>query len=130
MDIRNIGYNVGEINITTALTDSTKTEIGTPDDFGKIMTIAESGGVARVNFNISTTAYSVVLGLNPGTNSIAVGGITSVSGSPVAITGSITLESSKMYATIGVTSLAASQSNVSAETSTKAATKTSAKTSK
>lgn len=113
MDIKNIGYNIGEINITATLTDSTKTEIGTPDDFKKIMTLAKSGGVARVNFKISTTAYSVVLGMNPGSDSIAVGGVTSVSGDPVAISGTITLESSKAYATIGVTALGGSSANSS-----------------
>lgn len=108
MDIKNIGYNIGEINIAATLTDSTKTEIGTPDDFKKIMTLAKSGGVARVNFKISTTAYSVVLGMNPGSDAIAVGGVTSISGDPVAISGTITLESTKAYATIGVTALGGS----------------------
>lgn len=109
MDIRNIGYNIGEVTISTALTDSTKTEIGTPTDFAKVLTLAESGGVIRLNFKISTTAYSVVVGVNPGATAIAVGGVTDVSGSPVAVTGTLTLESSKMYATIGVTSLGGNQ---------------------
>lgn len=105
MDIKNIGYNIGEVNISTALTDSTKTEIGTPADFAKVLTLAESGGVIRLNFKISTTAYSVVVGVNPGSSAISVGGVTDVAGSPVAVTGTLTLESSKMYATIGVTAL-------------------------
>lgn len=105
MDIRNIGYNIGEVNISATLTDSTKTEIGTAADFAKFLTLAESGGVVRLNFKISTVAYSVVVGVNPGATAIAVGGVTDVAGSPVAVTGSITLESSKMYATIGVTAL-------------------------
>lgn len=109
MDIRNIGYNIGEVTISTALTDSTKTEIGTPADFAKVLTLAQSGGVVRLNFKISTTAYSVVVGVNPGSTSIAVGGVTDVSGSPVAVTGTLTLESSKMYATIGVTALGSQQ---------------------
>ena len=105
MVIKNIGYNIGEVSISTALTDSTKTEIGTSADFAKVLTLAESGGVVRLNFKISTTAYSVVVGVNPGATAIAVGGVTDVAGSPVAVTGSLTLESSKMYATIGVTAL-------------------------
>ncbi len=113
MDIKNIGYNIGEVTISTALTDSTKTEIGTPDDFKKIMTIAKSGGVARLNFKISTTAYSVVLGLNPGSDVIAVGGVTSASGDPIAVSGTLSLETSKMYATIGVTALGGSSSKTS-----------------
>ena len=107
MVIKNIGYNIGEVNISTALTDSTKTEIGTSADFAKVLTLAESGGVIRLNFKISTIAYSVVVGVNPGATAIAVGGVTDVSGSPVAVTGTLTLESSKMYATIGVTALGA-----------------------
>ena len=105
MVIKNIGYNIGEVSISTTLTDSTKTEIGTSADFAKVLTLAESGGVVRLNFKISTTAYSVVVGVNPGATAIAVGGVTDVAGSPVAVTGSLTLESSKMYATIGVTAL-------------------------
>lgn len=105
MDINNIGYNIGEVNISTVLTDSTKTEVGTPADFAKVMTLAKSGGVVRLNFKISTTAYSIVVGVNPGSDVIAVGGVTDVDGSPVAVTGTLSLESSKMYATIGVTVL-------------------------
>lgn len=108
MEIKNIGYNIGEVTISTALTDSTKTEIGATADFTKLLSIAENGGVVRLNFKISTTAYSVVVGVNPGSDAIAIGGVTDVSGSPVAITGTLTLESSKMYATIGVTALGGS----------------------
>lgn len=110
MEIKNIGYNIGEVTISTALTDSTKTEIGTPADFAKVLTLAESGGVIRLNFKISTTAYSVVVGVNPGATAIAVGGITDASGSPIAVSGTLTLETSKMYATIGVTALGSQQS--------------------
>lgn len=110
MEIKNIGYNIGEITISTALTDSTKTEIGTPADFAKVLTLAESGGVLRLNFKISTTSYSVVVGVNPGATAIALGGVTDASGSPVAISGTLTLESKKMYATIGVTALGSQQS--------------------
>lgn len=108
MEIKNIGYNIGEVGISTALTDSTKTEIGTPADFAKVLTLAESGGVIRLNFKISTTAYSVVVGVTPSEDSIALGGVTDVSGSPAAISGTLTLESSKMYATIGITALSGS----------------------
>lgn len=121
MDIKNIGYNVGEISISTALTDSTKTEIGTSADFAKVLSIAQNGGVARLNFKISTTAYSVVVSLNPGSDTIAIGGVTSISGDPTAVSGTITLESSKMYATIGVIEIAAATAN--ANTSTKSTKK-------
>ena len=111
MEIKNIGYNIGEVSIDTALTDSTKTEIGTPADFAKVLAIAENGGVVRLSFKISTTAYSVVVGVVPGADTITVGGVTDVSGSPVAVTGTISLETSKMYATIGVTALGGSSAN-------------------
>lgn len=110
MDIKNIGYNIGEVSISTALTDSTKTEIGTAADFAKLLPLAENGGVVRLNFKISTTEYSVVVGVVPASDAITVGGVTDISGSPVAVTGTITLESTKMYATIGVTSLGGSSS--------------------
>lgn len=108
MEIKNIGYNIGEVSIDTTLTDSTKTEIGTPADFAKLQSIVVNGGVVRLNFKISTTSYSVVVGVNLGATAIAVGGVTDVLGSPVAISGTLTLESSKMYATIGVTALGGS----------------------
>lgn len=134
MNIKNIGYNIGEVNISTALTDGTKTEIGTATDFGKVLTLAESGGVTRLNFKISSTAYSVVVGLNPGATAIAVGGVTDVAGSPVAVTGTLTLETSKMYATISVTALGGdtpvsrvAKQTVFAEDEIKAATKSSIK---
>lgn len=113
MEIKNIGYNIGEVGISTALTDSTKTEIGTPADFAKVLTLAESGGVIRLSFKISTTAYSVVVGATTSEDSIAIGGVTDVSGSPVAISGTLSLESSKMYATIGVTALGGNQAKKS-----------------
>ena len=134
MDIKNIGYNIGEVTISTTLTDSTKTEIGTPADFAKVMTLAKSGGVIRLNFKISTTAYSVVVGANPGAAAIAVGGVTDVAGSPVAISGTLSLETSKMYATIGVTALGGdtpisriAKQTVFAEDEIKSATKSSIK---
>ncbi len=134
MDIKNIGYNIGEVTISTALTDSTKTEVGTSADFAKVMTLAKSGGVVRLNFKISTTAYSVVVGVNPGSTAIALGGVTDVAGSPVAISGTLSLESSKMYATIGVTALGGdtpvsriAKQTVFAEDEIKSATKSSIK---
>lgn len=119
MDIKNIGYNIGEVTIDTALTDSTKTEIGTGADFAKLFPIAENGGVVRLNFKISTTSYSVVVGVVPGDGTITVGGVTDVSGSPVAVTGTITLETAKMYATIGVTALGGSSANASTKSTKK-----------
>ena len=110
MEIKNIGYNIGELTISSALTDSTKTEVGTSADFAKVLAIAENGGVVRLNFKISTTEYSVVVGVVPGSDAITVGGVTDVSGSPVAVTGTLTLETAKMYATIGVTALGGSSS--------------------
>lgn len=134
MEIKNIGYNIGEVSIDTTLTDSTKTEVGTPADFAKLLSIAENGGVVRLNFKISTLSYSVVVGVNPGSSAIAVGGVTDVAGSPVAVTGTLTLESSKMYATIGVTALGGdtpvsrvAKQTVFDEAEIKAATKSSIK---
>lgn len=134
MVIKNIGYNIGEVTISATLTDSTKTEIGTAADFAKFLTLAESGGIVRLNFKIGVLSYSVVVGVNPGATAIAVGGVTDVAGSPVAVTGTITLESSKMYATITVTALGGdtpvsrvAKQTVFAEDDVKVATKSSIK---
>lgn len=110
MEIKNIGYNIGEVNIDTTLTDSTKTEIGTSADFAKLLPLTENGGVIRLNFKISTTTYAVVVGVISNSDTITVGGVTDASGSPVAVSGKLTLESSKMYATIAVTALGGSSS--------------------
>ena len=114
MDIKNIGYNIGEITIDTALTDGTKTEIGTKADFEKIANIGRNSGVSRINMTLGGTAMSGVCFLNPykvGTDiGVDVCSVTNFGGSANAVTGTFTLESDKLYAIVSVTPIGGSSS--------------------
>lgn len=121
MDIKNIGYNIGEITIDTALTDSTKTEVGTKADFDKIANIGRNSGISRINMTLGEVAMSGVCFLNPykvGTNiRVDVGSVTNFGGSANAVTGTFTLESDKLYAIISVTPIGGSSSKTTKSSS-------------
>lgn len=114
MEIKNIGYNIGEITISTALTDGTKAEVGTQADFEKIAGIGRNSGIARINMTLGGTAMSGVCFLNPykvGTNvGVDVGSVTNFGGSANAVCGTFTLESGKLYAIVSVTAIGGQQS--------------------
>ena len=123
MDIKNIGYNIGEITISTALTSGTKAEVGTKEDFEKIANIGRNSGISRINMTLGGTAMSGVCFLNPyhvGSDiGVDVGSVTNFGGSANAVTGTFTLESNKLYAIVSVTPIGSQQ----AKTSTKSASK-------
>ena len=52
MEIRNSGYNFGEVVIDTVVTAGVKTEIGDAEDFKKIAALADAGGVIRVHITV------------------------------------------------------------------------------
>lgn len=120
MDIKNIGYNIGEITISTALTDGTKTEVGTKSDFDKIENIGRNSGISRINMTLGGVAMSGVCFLNPykvGTDiGVDVGSVTNFGGSANAVTGTFTLESDKLYAIVSVTPIGGSSANSSKTT--------------
>lgn len=113
MEIKNIGYNIGEITISTSLTASTKTEVGTKADFDKIANIGRNSGIARINMTLGGVAMSGVCFLNPykvGTDiGVDVGSVTNFGGSANAVTGTFTLESNKLYAIVAVTPIGSQQ---------------------
>lgn len=123
MDIKNIGYNIGEITISTALTSGTMAEVGTKADFEKIANIGRNSGISRINMTLGGTAMSSVCFLNPyhvGTDiGVAVSSVTNFGGSANAVTGTFILESDKLYAIVSVTPIGSQQ----AKTATKSASK-------
>ena len=106
MDIKNIGYNIGVIDIDTALTSGTPVELGTLDDLKKIYNIAKNSGISRINATLDGNAMSGACFLNPFIDAnglgVDVGSVTNFGGSPNLLCGTIYTSSGKMY---GVVSL-------------------------
>lgn len=117
MDIRNIGYNIGEVTIDTALTSGTPAELGTLEELKKIYDLAKSGGVIRFNATIGGTAMSGACFANPFGPAEARGvdfaGVTNFGGSLNAVHGTLYTESGKMYGVVTVTSLTNTAKKVS-----------------
>ena len=111
MDIKNIGYNIGEVTIDTALTSGTPAELGTLDELKKIYDLAKNGGVIRFNATIGGTAMSGACFANPFVSGNAIGvdfaGVTNFGGSLNAVHGTLYTQSSKMYGVVTVTALSA-----------------------
>ena len=110
MEIKNIGYNFGEVTIDTALTSGTPAELGTLDELKKIYDIAAAGGVIRMNANIGGTDMSGACFANPfgpaEARGVDIAGVTNFGGSPSVVHGTLYTESGKMYGVVTITSLA------------------------
>lgn len=117
MEIKNRGYNVGNIVIDTPITIGTKTEIGDARDFNKICYIAEAGGLARIHCVASDNILDglVLMTHTKGENynGIDFGSITNYGGSPWIIAGTVTLEDGKMYVTMTMNAVAGANRNSS-----------------
>ena len=117
MDIRNIGYNIGEVTIDTALTSGTPAELGTLEELKKIYDLAKSGGVIRFNATIGGTAMSGACFANPfgpaEARRVDFAGVTNFGGSLNAVHGTLYTESSKMYGVVTVTALTNAAKKVS-----------------
>ena len=111
MDIKNIGYNIGVIDIDTELTSGTPAELGTLDDLKKIYNIAKNSGIARINATIGETSMSGACFLNPFTDAngigVDVGSVTNFGGSPSLISGTFYVNSGKMYGVVTLTAVSA-----------------------
>lgn len=116
MDIKNIGYNIGVIDIDTELTSGTPTELGTLYDLKKIYNIAKNSGIARINCVLGETAMSGACFLNPFTDAngigVNVGSVTNLGGSPSLISGTFYTSSGKMYGVVTLTAVSAAKSSV------------------
>ena len=110
MEIKNIGYNFGEVTIGTALTSGTPAELGTLDELKKIYDIAAAGGVIRMNANIGGTDMSGACFANPfgpaEARGVDIAGVTNFGGSPSVVHGTLYTEGGKMYGVVTITSLA------------------------
>ena len=109
MEIKNIGYNIGEVTIDTALTSGTPAELGTLEDLKRIYDLAKNGGVIRFNATIGGTAMSGACFANPFGPAEARGvdfaGVTNFGGNLNAVHGTLYTQSSKMYGVVTVTAL-------------------------
>ena len=108
MEIKNIGYNFGEVTIDTAITLGTKTEIGTAEDFKKVATLADAGGVIRVHVKVGDDQLDGAVFVNHVDKYIDIGSVTNFGGSPSIIAGTAELDADagKMYITLSMTPLA------------------------
>lgn len=117
MDIKNIGYNIGEVTIDTALTSGTPAEVGTLDDLQKLYNLAKNGGVGRINATIGGTPMSGCCFLNPFVDAnglgVDIGGVTNFGFSANAITGTAYVNDGKMYAVVTITPLGGTQAKSS-----------------
>lgn len=115
MDIRNSGYNVGDVTIGTAITLETKTEIGTAEDFKKVATLADAGGVIRVHATVSGMSLNGAVFANHVEDKIDIGSVTNYEGTPYVVAGTATLETGKMYLTISMTAVGGQQTKKSSK---------------
>ena len=122
MEIKNIGYNIGEVTIDTALTSGTPAEIGTLDELKKIYDLAKNGGVIRMNATIGSTAMSGACFANPFVSNGALGvdfaGVTNFNSALHAVHGTLYTQSGKMYGVVTVTALT-NAAKASAKTASK-----------
>lgn len=110
MDIKNIGYNIGVVDIDTELTSGTPAELGTLEDLQKIYNIAKNSGIARINCVLGGTAMSGACFINPFVDAnglgVDVGSVTNFGGSPSLISGTFYTSSGKMYGVVTLTPVA------------------------
>lgn len=109
MEIKNIGYNINVVSIDTKLTSGTAAEVGTLDEFKKLVNAAENSGVARVNVNIGAADVSFMTFLNvDDTDEVSVGAVITTSDGPSVVSGSFYVSSEKFYAELTVTAIGSS----------------------
>lgn len=119
MEIRNNGYNVGSVTIDTTITLGTKTEIGKTEDFNKVATLADAGGVIRVHCKVGDMSLDGAVFANHVGDYIDIGSVTNYEGTPYVVAGTATLESGKMYITMTMTPVTAQQAKTSTKSSSK-----------
>lgn len=110
MEIKNIGYNFGEVVIDTAVSLGAKTEIGDAEDFKKVAALADAGGVIRVHIKVGDDQLDGAVFVNHVENYIDIGSVTNFGGTPAVIAGTAELDTGKMYLTISMTPVSAAKS--------------------
>lgn len=122
MKIDKNSYNIPIVEVSTAITSGTKTEIGTAADFDTIVNMIEKSGLMIIKCTFGGNPMKGSVLANYYTNDddiygIDFGGVTNFGGSPSAIAGSGTLENGKFYVTMTMTSLAANRTTTSTKSS-------------
>lgn len=110
MEIRNSGYNFGEVVIDTVVTAGVKTEIGDAEDFKKIAALADAGGVIRLHITLGDDKLDGAVFVNHVENYIDIGSVTNFGGTPAVIAGTAELDTGKMYLTISMIPVSAAKS--------------------
>lgn len=109
MEIKNNGYNFGEVTIDTALTSGTPAELGTLDELKKIYELASISGIIRLNANIGGVPMSGACFANPfgpaEARGVDIACVTNYGGNLNAVHGTLYTESGKMYGVVTVTAL-------------------------
>lgn len=106
MIIETRGYNIPLVTISTALTDSTKTEVGKSEDYVFFKNLVERGGIMRGKITLGSTPMDGTLICNPWVgdeNKISITTLGNMGGTePVIIQGIIENDntSDKVYATV------------------------------
>lgn len=118
MEIKNNGYNVGSVTIDTTITLGVKTEIGTAEDFKKVATLADAGGVIRVHCKVGDMSLDSAVFANHVIDKIDIGSVTNYEGTAYVIAGTASLEENKMYITLTMTSVTAQQVHASTQQTT------------
>lgn len=109
MKIEYNAYNVAKTDVGT-VTAATKTEIGKPADYNKLVKLVECSGLMQITFKISTTVYKAAVTCTVTSSGIEFGGIILSSGDPAICSGLIEKDTTKAYATISITSLSNAKS--------------------
>ena len=110
MEVKNHGYNVGEVIIDTPITLGERVEIGTKKDFEKVAILADAGGVTRVHCKVGNNQLDGAVFINHVGNYIDIGSVTNFGGSPYVIAGTAELDGEKFYITLSMTAVSAANS--------------------
>lgn len=117
MEIKNAGYNVGDITIDTAIPLDTKTEIGDTKDFNRVASLADAGGVCRVHATVAGNSMNGLCLLTHVIDKIDLGSVTNFEGTPYVIAGTVSLETGKMYITMSMNAVSAGNSKTATKAS-------------
>lgn len=114
MNIEYNDYNVAKVDVGT-VTAATKTQVGVPADFDKLVKVIDVSGSMFITFKISTTVYKARVNAVITLAGIEFGGIMLSSGDPVIVSGLLEKDTTKAYATLAVTAMPSAKTTKSAK---------------
>ena len=114
MKIERKVYNIAIVSSDVAITAGTKTEVGTEAEFNKIAAVVDRSGLMILKATVGGNAMKGSLLANyyhgGAETGIDFGGVTNMSGTPLAIAGSLSLENHKAYVTVNLIPLSTAKS--------------------